>query len=261
MSQIQKQKSQSFLVNYFSNYMTNFIGGPKIIQARYLINFQKGATFFFVLFLMYYYKNYSLGSVMYLVLHGSYGFLWLLKDIAFGDKSFNQKCTIPSFLLICIVLLMYWYIPFLQISGVGIQNPSIYRISTAFLFYIFGVNIMLASDCQKYFTLKYKKGLICEGMFYYSRNPNYLGEIMLYSSFAILVGDLRAWVILLSVWGTAFNMNMYLKDETSLKLKDGWDVYSKRSGKLLFKFWENDIIHFGFYGFITALGYYLYNIC
>ncbi len=45
---------------------------------------------------------------------------------------------------------------------------------------------MLVSDAQKYYTLKYKKGLISDGMFYATRNPNYLGEIMLYRIFYVL---------------------------------------------------------------------------
>ena len=42
---------------------------------------------------------------------------------------------------------------------------------------------MLVSDCQKYFTLKYKKGLIQNGMFKYTRNPNYLGCLYIKAKF------------------------------------------------------------------------------
>ena len=49
-------------------------------------------------------------------------------------------------------------------------------------------------------------------MFKFTRNPNYLGEIMVYLSFAICVGDYRAYLILIFVWSTLFALNMYLKD-------------------------------------------------
>jgi hypothetical protein len=55
------------------------------IPARYLINFQKGATLPFLLILMYYFQNFSLGAWMYTALHGSYGILWCVKDVWFGD--------------------------------------------------------------------------------------------------------------------------------------------------------------------------------
>ena len=251
--------SEKFLTKYFQNYMTDLGGGPKLFKLRYLINFQKGATFLFVLFLMKYYKNYSFGAFLYLALHGSYGIFWLIKDFVFGDKSFDRPSTITASLGCIVLLVGYWYIPFMQISGQGIENPSSYRALTAILMYVFGVNVMLLSDCQKYFTLKYKKGLISEGMFYANRNPNYFGEIMLYASFAVLVGKWTPWIILGLVWLVVFNLNMYLKDETSLKKKEGWEEYSKRSSKVLFKVFRNDFLHFGMYGALVALGYYIYN--
>jgi steroid 5-alpha reductase family enzyme len=71
---------------------------------------------------------------------------------------------------------------------------------------------MLISDCQKYYTLMYKKGLISTGMFKYTRNPNYFGEMMIYGSFAICVGNLKAFLPLIFSWGILFSMNMLIKD-------------------------------------------------
>ena len=46
------------------------------------------------------------------------------------------------------------------------------------------------ADAQKYFTLRLKRGLITDGMYRYIRHPNYLGEMMLYGSFAPMGPDL-----------------------------------------------------------------------
>lgn len=83
---------------------------------------------------------------------------------------------------------------------------------------------MMTADAQKYFTLKYKKGLISEGMFKLTRNPNYFGEILVYLSFAIAVGHTVAYAIPASIWCTVFAANMYCK-EKSYARKAGWDVY------------------------------------
>ena len=40
------------------------------------------------------------------------------------------------------------------------------------------------ADVQKYFVLRAKRGLITDGLFSRSRNPNYLGEMFIYGSFA-----------------------------------------------------------------------------
>jgi len=47
--------------------------GPKFIPFNWVVNFHKGATIFFIYFLMWYYQNFSIGSYIYLSLHGSYG--------------------------------------------------------------------------------------------------------------------------------------------------------------------------------------------
>ena len=46
---------------------------------------------------------------------------------------------------------------------------------------------MIAADAQKYFTLRVKRGLITDGVHRYVRHPNYLGEMMIYGSFALMV--------------------------------------------------------------------------
>jgi steroid 5-alpha reductase family enzyme len=82
--------------------------------------------------------------------------------------------------------MLYWSMGWIQISGKGINEPSMGRVATVFIMYVLGVCMMVASDAQKYYTLKYKKGLINEGMFYATRNPNYLGEMLLYGTHHIV---------------------------------------------------------------------------
>lgn len=57
------------------------------MKVKDAINLHKGLTFFFVLGLMLAYQNFTLGAWVYLSLHSTYGFLWLLKDRIFPDLS------------------------------------------------------------------------------------------------------------------------------------------------------------------------------
>ena len=66
------------------------------------------------------------------------------------------------------------------------QNPHPERIAAAILLYVFGIVMMLVTDAQKFFTLRLKRGLLSDGMFDFSRNINYLGEILLYASFNVI---------------------------------------------------------------------------
>jgi hypothetical protein len=83
------------LVDYLA---TSIPPGPQCLRMRWIINFQKGATFFYVLALMYHFDCWTLGAYAYLALHGSYGFCWLLKEAVFPDPSWMRKVTVISFI-------------------------------------------------------------------------------------------------------------------------------------------------------------------
>ncbi|MEO5583717.1 MAG: DUF1295 domain-containing protein [Saprospiraceae bacterium] len=51
--------------------------------------------------------------------------------------------------------------------------------------------LMMTSEAQKYYTLKYHLDLINEGLFTKTRNPNYLGEMMIYAPYALMA---RHWL-------------------------------------------------------------------
>ncbi len=47
--------------------------GPDFIPLNIIVNIYKGLTFIVMYFGMWYYQNFSIGSYIYLSLHGSYG--------------------------------------------------------------------------------------------------------------------------------------------------------------------------------------------
>jgi len=60
---------------------------------------------------MWYYDNFTTGAFLYLCLHGSYGYFWLLKDIVFPDPGFHRPVTISSFLMPFPVALIPYMLP------------------------------------------------------------------------------------------------------------------------------------------------------
>ena len=91
---------------------------------------------------------------------------------------------------------------------------------------------MIASDCQKMFVLKMKPGLIIDGLFSTIRHPNYLGEMMVYAGFAVVVGLLIPWLILAYWWIGVFLVNMHMI-EASISRYPEWIDYKSRTGILL----------------------------
>ncbi len=165
------------------------------MKLNQIINLHKGLTPFVVLGLMAIYDNFSIPAWIYLSLHGTYGILWLLKEKLFPDPYFKDEMGFLTSITGFIFLGSYWVAPFLLISSQKIIPNFI--IAGCVSIYTFGVFLHFASDSQKYFTLKLKKELITEGFFEYSRNTNYLGEILIYLSFAILSMNIIPFIILL----------------------------------------------------------------
>ncbi|MDY6782073.1 MAG: DUF1295 domain-containing protein [Cyanobacteriota bacterium] len=206
------------------------------MKVKHIVNLHKGSTFFFVLGLMGIYNNFTLGPLVYLALHGTYGFLWLLKDRLYPDRQWEQEVPIAAGVVGFVVVSLYWVAPFILISSGSI--PTVPLVAIAIALNVFGVFLHFGSDAQKYYTLKYQPGLITEGFFARCRNPNYLGEVLIYSSFALLVQHWLPWVIFAGFFSVLFVPNM-LKKDRSLSRYQGFEEYKANSGLILPKLWGN----------------------
>ena len=116
---------------------------------------------------------------------------------------------------------------------------------------------MIGSDAQKYFTLQLKKELIATGFFSRTRNPNYLGEILIYLSFGILAESYVVYGFLILVWMLLFHANMIGK-EVSMTKKEGYGDYKKASYYLLPKIFANDLANLVTYFGAGAIVYSIY---
>ena len=232
-----KAPKWAILLNQFARYLTeDFLGGPKPWKLSWVINFQKAGTFVFLGFLLWFYQNSSTAAWVYLAMHGSYGLVWLIKDLCFPDQGWQKKVTIAGGLMAFMaVLLWYWVFGWLLISGTvqphyPLAEPVWFALCLSLC--ILGSSIMIAADAQKYFTLRIQQGLITDGIHKYVRHPNYLGEMMIYGSFAMMVWHWLPFVVLAYIWLCVFAANMAIK-EASMSRYSEWAAYKKRSWWLI----------------------------
>jgi len=165
---------------------------------------------------------------VYLGLHGTYGFLWVLKSRTFGDQQWERPIT-PFFgLATWGVLSLYWIAPWM-ITSMGIEAPA-WFLGLAISVFAFGVFFHFAADMQKHVALKANPGkLITDGLFKRTRNPNYFGELLIYLAFTSLAlhwAPLAALgLVVLSVWVP----NMRKKDQSLSRYPD-FAAYKARTG-------------------------------
>ena len=126
-------------------------------------------------------------------------------------------------------LMTYMIGPYLLISEHTV--PPNWAFALASFLCISGVFLHYVSDAQKFFVLQLRKGLIEDGLFARTRNPNYLGEVLIYGGFAVASWHWQP-VLVLAGWFLYFVRNMHRKDRSMSRYPE-FDAYKGRTGILL----------------------------
>jgi protein-S-isoprenylcysteine O-methyltransferase Ste14 len=159
------------------------------------INTHKALVIPVVFGLMWFYDNWSTEAFIYLSIHGTYSLLWLVKETTYPDRRFDERQPLwIGALFIFVPLAGYYVAPYLLISR-HLSLPP-YLVGIVLVLFTSGIFLHYVADAQKYYTLNLKKGLIEEGLFSRTRNPNYFGEILIYTAFALMSFHWLSFLIL-----------------------------------------------------------------
>lgn len=205
------------------------------MKQKHFIDSHKGATAPFVLLLIALYGQWdNVVAWLYLATHGSYGLMWVTKSRFFPDKNWEQETHIGYGLAIWGALSLYWISPWLIVSGRSPTPPPWYLGMCVMLFSM-GVLLHFVSDMQKDMSMRHRKGvLLTEGFWGIVRNPNYLGELLIYLGFSLLamhwIPLVALFLFVVSVW-----IPNMLKKDRSLSRYPEFAAYKART-KLLIPF-------------------------
>jgi protein-S-isoprenylcysteine O-methyltransferase Ste14 len=202
------------------------LGG--VLKQKHFIDSHKAATGLAVITMMCWYERWESPTLwLYFGLHGGYGLLWILKSRMFGDRQWDQKCSIWHGLYIWSGLSLYWVTPWLIASN-AVEVPPWWLGVASFVFGV-GVFYHFASDMQKHTTLSMRPGLFSDGLWSNSRNPNYFGELLIYASFSSLAQHWIPIVVMTIFISIVWIPNMLKKDK-SLSRYENFDAYRSKSG-------------------------------
>jgi steroid 5-alpha reductase family enzyme len=208
------------------------------------IDLHKSLTGPFVLALMATFDVWTAAAWTYLALHGSYGLAWVIKDRTFPNPQWRRKTTWSGVAAAWTFLSLYWVAPTLLVLGAAgvIGNdpvgPGWPVLAAAIAAYALGLTLMVGADIQKNLLLARRAdgrdhaGLVDYGFFARTRHPNYLGEMLIYGSFALVAGHWLPWLILAAVWSLFFLPNM-LAIDASVSRYPGYPEWEARTGLLL----------------------------
>lgn len=198
------------------------------MRERHFIDSHKGITCVVIVLLIAWHDAWNNPTALvYLGLHGSYGLLWLVKSRFFPDKSWERSCSLLWGLVIWAGLTLYWIAPWI-ITRYDVRAPA-WLLAVAVSTFAFGLFLHFCADMQKYLLLSLRpRRLITTGLWSRLRNPNYLGELLIYLAFALLA---MHWLPLLVLFAFVFAYwlpNMLRKDR-SLSRYESFAAYRSRS--------------------------------
>ena len=172
-----------------------------------------------------------------LVMHSFYGLSWCFKDLNFPDEVWKRPATWVSCvsfyafsLILCTPILCqvapekcFGPAPFTHYSWTFIGLAS----------FITGIFYHYGSDAQKYFQIRAQPGkLITEGFWRYTRNPNYLGEFLIYTGYITVSGHSMPAILVVTSWVTLMFPSI-LKKECRLERYSEWSEYKKKTPMIL----------------------------
>ncbi len=97
--------------------------------------------------------------------------------------------------------------------------------------FVIGVFFHFVSDMHKHIELELRSGLITDGLWSRSRNPNYFGELLIYAGFSGLAMHWAPFLALGVFVAAVWIPNMRKKDK-SLSRYEGFGDYRSRTGTL-----------------------------
>lgn len=202
------------------------------LRERHYIDSHKGATLLAMFGLLAWYGRWDSATAWtYLALHGGYGILWVWKSAVFPDKSWERECPLWYGATIWGGLTLYWLGGWLIMSR-GLEAPA-WWLGGCVLLYAAGVFLHFASDMQKHHHLAHRPGtLLQDGLWRRIRNPNYLGELMIYLGFGLLAQHWLPLAVIALFVVAVWAPNM-LRKERSLARYPEFAAWKQRSWLIL----------------------------
>ena len=203
-----------------------------MLRARHFIDSHKCSNAVAIAAMMWRFDAWGNRTAwVYLALHGTYGFLWALKSVTFGDRQWEKPISVPMGLATWGVLSLYWIAPY-RITSLGVEAPAWFT-ALCVSMYALGVFLHFASDMQKHVALSLAPNrLVTTGLWSRTRNPNYLGELLIYSGFTLLAMHWLPVAVLAFVIAAVWVPNMLKKDRSLSRYPD-FAAYAARTGILL----------------------------
>ncbi|QSJ19428.1 DUF1295 domain-containing protein [Nostoc sp. UHCC 0702] len=203
------------------------------VTALTAINTAKVLTIICLVVLAVVFGIKDLRQVIYLCLHIGYCVWWLIEQWFYPQRRqiFNEPIGVSQFIFTLLLVGVFYALP----GYLAFTNPvplSITATAIALPLYIFGTLINATADVQKLTAKQYGAGLVSDGIWRFSRNINYFGDLLRYLSFSVVAGSPWAYLVP-GIVLLASLQRMSQKDQSMPSKYPDYTEYQQSSSRLI----------------------------
>jgi protein-S-isoprenylcysteine O-methyltransferase Ste14 len=176
-------------------------------------------------------------QLLYLCLHISYCLWWLLEQWFYPQRRqlFGESVGVVGFISSLLFVGGLYSLP----GYLAFTNPVPLSLTTAAIalpLFIFGTLINTSADIQKLTAKQNGAGLVNDGIWRFSRNINYFGDLLRYLSFSVVAGSIWAYLVPVLI-GLIYLQRIFQKEESMTQKYPNYQEYQQSSARLIPFIW------------------------
>ncbi len=180
----------------------------------------------------------DLRQALYLCLHISYCVWWLVEQWFYPQRRqqlFNEPIGVGGFISTLLIVGVFYTLPG-YLAFINPEPLSLTVLVVALPLFIFGSLINACADTQKLTAKQYGAGLVKDGLWRFSRNINYFGDLLRYLSFSIVAGSIWAYLVPTLI-ALIYLQRIFQKEKVMLQKYQDYAEYQKSSTRLIPFLW------------------------
>lgn len=201
------------------------------------INTAKISTIFLLIAFALIFGIQDFRQVIYICLHISYCLWWLVEQWFYPQRRqiFAEPVGVGGFIVSLLFIGALYSLP----GYLAFINPTPLSLTTTAIvlpMFIFGTLINACADIQKMTAKQYGAGLVSDGVWRFSRNINYFGDLLRYLSFSIVAGSIWAYIVP-TVIAIVYLQRIFQKEKSMPEKYQEYAEYQSNSSRLIPFIW------------------------
>lgn len=217
--------------------MANLAASENPVTQLTAINTAKISTIFLLIAFALIFGIQDFRQVIYMCLHISYCLWWLVEQWFYPQRRqiFAEPVGVGGFIVSLLFIGALYSLP----GYLAFTNPTPLSLTTTAIvlpMFIFGTLINAIADIQKMTAKQYGAGLVSDGVWRFSRNINYFGDLLRYLSFSIVAGSIWAYIVPTLI-AIIYLQRIFQKEKSMPEKYQDYAEYQRSSSRLIPFIW------------------------